>query len=289
MLAVFTLNATAQKNIYKYRVGSYVIYLLSEGDAERNTDILIDATDEMLKQCVPEGKFLNAINCFFLEAGKETFLFDTGLGINLFDNLRSLRRTPEEINGIFMTHLHGDHFGGLTKDDERSFPNAKVYIPKPEYDYWMSDEAKYADNARKVLKMYENDIILFEPGTFEKPFEIIKGIKGIAIYGHTPGHTGYLVESDNNKIFIWGDVTHAMAIQMPYPQVAVTYDSNHRIAVDNRLLALKYLETNRIAVAGMHIPFPGMGHIVKQSEQSYDFVPIDNTTDNTKSRVNQYF
>jgi glyoxylase-like metal-dependent hydrolase (beta-lactamase superfamily II) len=275
MLALFSLNMTAQNNIYKYKFGSYALYLLSEGEGERNTDILIDATDEMRKQCVPDGKFRNAINCFLLETGKEVFLFDTGLGINLFDNLRSLRRTTGEINAIFMTHLHGDHFGGLIKDGDKKFANAKIYIPKPEYDYWMSDDAKNADNVRKVLKMYEDNIVLFQPGTFEEPYKLINGVNAIAIYGHTPGHTGYLVESDNNKIFIWGDITHAMAIQMPYPQVAVTYDSHPKTAVESRELALKYLETNKIPVAGMHIPFPAMGYVIKNDGQGYDFKPID--------------
>ena len=279
VLMFFILNMKAQQNIYKHRVGSFAIYLLSERQGEGNTNILIDATDEMLKKCIPEGKFSNAMNCFFLETGDETFLFDTGMGINLFDNLKSLRRTADEINGIFITHMHGDHFGGLLKNGEKCFKNVKLYIPKAEYDYWMSDEPKNAEMAQKVLKIYNDNLVLFEPGTFEKPFEPIKGIKCIAIYGHTPGHTGYLVESQENKIFIWGDLTHAMAIQMPYPQVAVTYDVDTKMAIEIRQSVLKYLEANRIPIAGMHVSFPGMGYIIKNDNQGFDFNPID---DNSK-------
>ena len=275
MLTVISLNMKSQQYIYKYQVGSFALYLLSENQGEGNKDILINATKEMLEKFVPDGKFPNAMNCFFLETEKETYLFDTGMGIKLFDNLKSLRRTPEEINGIFITHMHGDHFGGLVKDGKKCFPNVKLYISKAEYEYWMSEVAKNADNARKVLKMYDENIVLFEPGTFEKPYEPVKGIKSISIYGHTPGHTGYMIESEGNKIFIWGDLTHAMAIQMPYPQVAVTYDVFSRMAVATRKWILKYVRDNKIPVAGMHISFPGMGYVTENNEQEYVFVPIN--------------
>ncbi len=89
-------------------------------------------------------------------------------------------------------------------------------------------------------------------------------------YGHTPGHTAYLVDN----VLIWGDIAHAMDVQMPYPKVAVTYDSNPKQAVMARLIILKSVTLNDYFVAGMHIPFPGIGSLKSNDEGGYVFVPL---------------
>ena len=271
-LLVVTVNyMNAQQKVYKYGVGSYTVHLLSERQSEGNKEILIGATAEMMKQSIPDGTFPMAMNCFLIETGKETILIDAGVGFGLFECIKMAGKKPEDIDAVYITHLHGDHFGGLMQEGQKSFPNIKLYVSKAEFDYWISDKAKNADNARKVLEMYKDNLVLFEPGTFEKPYEEIKGIKGIATYGHTPGHTCFLIESDNSKLFIWGDLTHAMAIQMPFPQVAVTYDVDPKMAVETRKWVLEYLETNKIPIAGMHIKFPAIGYLKQNPKQGYDF------------------
>jgi glyoxylase-like metal-dependent hydrolase (beta-lactamase superfamily II) len=114
--------------------------------------------------------------------------------------------------------------------------------------------------------------VIFSPNEIEKATELIPGVKGVVAYGHTPGHVGYLVESDGQKIFLWGDLAHAMAIQMPYPEVAVTYDTDPVKAVEIRLKLLKYIAENKMDIAGAHIPYPGMGNLGKQASNGYDFI-----------------
>ncbi|MDR2039097.1 MAG: MBL fold metallo-hydrolase [Bacteroidales bacterium] len=270
-LLLFSCNLSAQQNVITFDFGSYAVSLLSEGQRQGNTGILIGATDEMLKECVPDGKFPNATNVFLVETGEKTILFDAGYGRNLFDNLKKLKRSADDVDIVILTHMHGDHIGGLLRDGKKSFPKAMLYIPRPEHDYWMSDKAGNSANARKVIEMYKDKLQLFEPGTIEKPQELIKGIKSVAAYGHTPGHTGYLLESDGSKLLIWGDLTHAMAIQMSYPQVAVTYDVDPQMAVKYRQEILKYVSENKIPIAGMHIQYPAIGNVRKKASGGYEF------------------
>ncbi len=270
-LFLFACKLNAQQNVITFDIGSYAVSLLSEGQGQGNTGILLNATDEMKKECAPDGKFSNATNVFLVETGGQTILFDAGYGRNLFDNLQSLKKKVEDIDAVILTHMHGDHIGGLLRDGKKSFPKATLYIPKPEYDYWMGDNARNSASARKVIEGYNDQLRLFEPGTIEKPQELVKGVWSIAAYGHTPGHTGYLLESGSSKLLIWGDLTHAMAIQMPYPQVAVTYDTDPKTAVESRQQILKYVAENKISIAGMHIPFPAIGSIRKNNTKGYDF------------------
>ncbi|MCL2728166.1 MAG: hypothetical protein FWD56_07270 [Bacteroidales bacterium] len=92
----------------------------------------------------------------------------------------------------------------------------------------------------------------------------------MANYGHTPGHTVYFVDN----VAIWGDMTHAMAFQMPYPQVAVTYDTDAPAAVAARLKMLEYLSANEYIVGGMHIAYPGMGTLKSNEKDGYLFTPL---------------
>ncbi|MCD7937206.1 MAG: MBL fold metallo-hydrolase [Tannerellaceae bacterium] len=279
-----TLSVKSQKSmdIYSYQSGEFKIILLSEAQQNASPGILIGTTPEMLAKYVPGGTFPNAMNAFVVQGKGKNILIDTGLGIKLFENLKSVGLQPGDIDVILITHMHGDHIGGLIQNGEVMFPSVQLYIPQPEHDYWMSDDEMYQvpensrmsfTNARNVIRQYGNRLHLFEPNKLEDiTMEILPGIKPIAAYGHTPGHTVYLLESGNSRFLVWGDLTHAMAIQMPYPEIAVTYDVNPELAIESREAILKYVKDYRIPIAGMHIAFPGMGKIITGEEEGYKFI-----------------
>lgn len=277
------INAQETPSIFTHQVGIFKVSLLAEAQSQVKESLLIGATPEMKEQTNINGTYPNAMNAFLVQTSQQNILIDAGLGTNIFSNMESLGVSPEKIDIILITHMHGDHIGGMLKNGEIAFPNAKVYIPQPEHDYWMSDkemnklpENKQGGflNARKVIESYAGNIQLFQPGKLGDGTPIIPGFKGSAAYGHTPGHTIYLLESENDKFLVWGDVTHAMAIQMPYPQVALTYDVDPDMAIESRKEVLEYVVKNKIPIAGMHIAYPSMGSIQKSQTSSYIFTPF---------------
>jgi glyoxylase-like metal-dependent hydrolase (beta-lactamase superfamily II) len=272
VIIMTTVSAKSQnpETIFSVNIGDYKMHLLSEGQQMGNKEILIDATHEMIKEYIPEGTFPNAVNAFIIQTSDKNILVDTGFGRLLFDNLEKLGLQNESIDAILLTHMHGDHIGGLLKDDQLVFPHIQLYISKPEYDYWLNGNN---EGVQKVLKAYNDRIVLFEPNKPENSTdELLPGIQAIAAYGHTPGHTAYLLQSNDEKLLIWGDLTHAMAIQMPYPQVAVTYDVDSQQAIQSREAILKYVSKNKIPIAGMHIAYPAMGDIRPLLNGGYEFV-----------------
>jgi glyoxylase-like metal-dependent hydrolase (beta-lactamase superfamily II) len=260
-------------NSFTYKVGLFEITLLSESQGQGNKGILVDATPEMLQKYAPDGTFPNATNAWFLKTPDMNILVDAGYGRNLFNNLQAIGIAPEQVDVVLLTHMHGDHIGGMLREGKPSFPNAEVYLAQPEHDYWASEGR--GQQARDVIAAYKSKLHLFQPiEVGQKGSPLLAGILGIAAYGHTPGHTAFLVESGSEKLLVWGDLTHAMAIQMPYPQVAVTYDVNPKDAVAYRKKILEYVETNKIPVAGMHIAFPGIGTVTKAAApEAYVFTP----------------
>ena len=284
-MANTTFAQVRPENLFVHKVGQAEIILLSEGQGQGNSRILIGATPQMQNEQIPSGTFPNATNAFLVRTPERHILVDAGVqSARLLSNLGTFGVTPEKIDIILITHLHGDHFGGLLENGKVVFPNTKIYIPQPEYDYWMSDSVmlQLPENSRggfltvrKVIAAYKDNLSLFQPNALEKDlYALLPGISAIAAYGHTPGHTMYMVESDNEQMLIWGDITHAMAIQMPYPSVAVTYDVDPKQAVISRKKVFDYVSRNNIPVAGMHIPFPAMG-VVSTSLDGYIFYPYN--------------
>ena len=270
----------AQDDVIMFDIGDMTISLLSEGQRQSGTNILIGATDEMVKKVIPEGTYPMATNAFMVEMGGKVLLFDAGLGQKTIDNIAIYGKKPSDVDAVFITHFHGDHIGSLMINNQKGYPNATLYVSKPEYDYYMNDAEMMAlpenrrsafTGARNIFNAYKGKLVVFTPNEIEKATELIPGVKGVAAYGHTPGHVGYIVESDGQKLLLWGDLAHAMAIQMPYPEVAVTYDTDPVKAVESRQKLLKYIAANGIVIAGAHIPFPGIGNLGKQASNGYDF------------------
>ncbi|MCL1937627.1 MAG: MBL fold metallo-hydrolase [Candidatus Azobacteroides sp.] len=289
LIAMFIMATTCGKaqtneNVFLMKLGDSKVYLLSEGQRNGSTDILIGAGPEIIEQYAPDHSFPMAVNVFLWQVDGKNILFDTGYGSALFDNLQFLQVKPEDIDAIFITHMHGDHIGGLLRDDQAAFPKATLYLAQAEYDYWTNEEAinQMPENqrggfigAQKVIDAYRDKLYLFEPNaidSLDNSKELCSGVKAIAAYGHTPGHTTYLIESGNDQLLIWGDLAHAMAVQMPHPEIAVTYDNDPKMAVQSRLTVLQFIVDQEIPIAGMHIPYPGIGTIEK-SESGYQFIP----------------
>jgi glyoxylase-like metal-dependent hydrolase (beta-lactamase superfamily II) len=239
----------------------------------------------MFREFAPDSTYPSAVNAFLVQLPGHTILIDAGFGRQLSQNLKSLGVTAEQIDMVALTHLHGDHIGGMLRDGKPMFPNATVYVSQPEYDYWTSDAAMNGlpenrrggfAGARKVLEAYKNQLQLINVREIgEAPELLVPGFYGIAAYGHTPGHTMFMVESEADKFLVWGDITHATAIQMPYPAVAVTYDTDPEQAVDTRQKVLDHVTRYNIPVAGAHIAYPGMGKILDNRNKGYLFHPSD--------------
>jgi glyoxylase-like metal-dependent hydrolase (beta-lactamase superfamily II) len=269
------IAAQNASNIFKYFVGDIEVTLLSEGVNKNSTSILLNATTDMIKQYAPDGEFPAGCNAFLVKTPNKIILVDAGFGIKLFENLALLNIKPDQIDVVLLTHMHNDHIGGLLQDEKVVFENAEIYIAQAEHDYWIENSSGAAI-AKKVIAAYKNKLHLFTPADLtDEKSELLNGIRAIAAYGHTLGHTAYLLTSGKSNLLIWGDLTHAMAFQMPHPEITVTYDINPDQAAITRKNILKYVASKKIPIAGMHVHFPAIGFIKANKNESYIFEPVE--------------
>ena len=207
----------------------------------------------------PNGELKSQILAFYVKVNDREILFDTGLrGGNIAKRLAENGVKNSDVKTILLTHLHPDHFGGLVNaEGKATFPNAEVYVSKPEYDYWVNELKN--DAVISALKMYKVNQFAFGD-------EVVAGVRAIDTSGHTPGHVSYLAESDGEKILIAGDIMHFQIIQLPHPEVAVKYDVDPVKAVQSRKFLLDYAAWKNIPIAGMHIMIPGVISVTKSGE-----------------------
>jgi glyoxylase-like metal-dependent hydrolase (beta-lactamase superfamily II) len=248
--------------IYSAKVGQYEVYILVESERDGNTGILVGADEAVLKRYIPAEGFKHTANAVLIKTPKQNILIDTGTGAGgiIVEKAKKLGVQPENIDAVLITHLHGDHFGSLQKDGAAVFSKAKIYLSAKEYEYFTKTNVN--QGAVAALAPYGSKVTTFEPGELGKKLkEIVPGISPIAAYGHTPGHTLYLVENGKDKLLIIGDLLHIALVQFPVPEISATYDMDQKAAAAARRQVLAYAAKNKIPVAGMHIVYPGTGGV----------------------------
>jgi glyoxylase-like metal-dependent hydrolase (beta-lactamase superfamily II) len=257
--------------IFVCKVGQFEVYMLVEAQREGNAGILVGADEALLKRYIPASGFFHSTNTFLIKTPERIILVDTGFGTTIFDKMKKLGVEPDQIDVVLLTHMHGDHIGGLQKDGKALFPKAKIYLSVKEREYWTVTNVN--QGAVAALAPYGSRVETFEPGELgSKLSELLPGISPIAAYGHTPGHTMFLLESGKAKLLIIGDLLHVALVQFPVPEISATYDLDQKAAAEVRRQVLAYAAKNKISVGGMHMVYPGTGKVAT-SGKGFKFTP----------------
>ena len=281
--AFFVVPAFAEEPLPSWEFGYTSITQIEDRASGFSPDIFPTVEKATFDKYAVDGKIPSSVSAFLLrEPGGGYVLFDTALGTpdgKLKKNLGKAmggKYEPEKVVKVLLTHLHGDHIGGLLDGDARRFPNATVHCSEPEAEYWNKQNNALVE---KVKKAYGDDFQAFSFDTkheFNKNWNISPvNITSLDAAGHTPGHTVYLIESGDEKFLILGDLLHAAALQFPHPEICAKYDVNSEEAVKARRRILDMAAEENIPVAGMHLPAPGMGFVKKNADGGYDFTPIE--------------
>jgi glyoxylase-like metal-dependent hydrolase (beta-lactamase superfamily II) len=189
--------------------------------------------------------------------------------------LGKLPVAPQQIDYIFMTHVHRDHYGGLIDDaNAAAFQNAELVLHEKEASFWLDNRrddiperaCRHFDSTRQALALYADRI----RGVTDD--EDLSGVSAHLAPGHTPGHTCWLVQSEGQSILAWGDLIHIAHIHLPSPHIAMEYDLDPVVAHGTRLKVLERVVANNILVADAHLPAPGIGAIVRKGN-AYAYQP----------------
>ena len=141
--------------------------------------------------------------------------------------------------------------------------------------FWTSDDelARASEERKQHFAQARSAIAAYrERMRTTRGGEVLPSIVAIPEPGHTPGHTGWLVSSEDDALLIWGDIVHLHAIQFARPDAGLTIDVDGPQAIATRRRIMDMAVTDRLRIAGMHVDFPAFGHIVRAGK-GYAFVP----------------
>lgn len=274
-------------------LGDIEITPLSDGTVDLPVNQLLKdkpaAIDATLARSFLKSPLETSVNGYLVNTGSKLVLIDAGAG-NLFGptlgklaaNLKAAGYQPEQVDAVYITHLHADHVGGLTSNGQALFPNAVVRADQHDADYWLSKENMEkapADAKGFFLGAMQSLAPYVQSGKFQ-PFEgdaaLPEGIRAVNGHGHTPGHVTYVIESRGQKLELVGDLIHVAAVQMASPATTIAYDSDATTAARARRKAFDAAAKGGYLIGGAHLPFPGLGHLVREGK-GYRYVPVNYT------------
>jgi len=221
-------------------------------------------TREQKLALMPGGKAPAAVNVFLVKTGGKTYLIDAGFG----NVLKDKKVDPSKIDAVLITHAHGDHVSGLLKEDKTAAYPVDVFINKVESDYWLDPKTENSDIQKSVAKVYDKRYKKFSSGD-----KLANGaIVAVEAFGHTPGHTAFLVGTGKNKVLIAGDFLHAAVLQFPYPDESARFDVDRKAAAATRKKLMQMAIDNNWLIAGMHLA-DGIGSVKSNGKGGFEFLP----------------
>jgi glyoxylase-like metal-dependent hydrolase (beta-lactamase superfamily II) len=261
----------------RIRVGDYTIDALADGLIRLPTPFFpgLDPAEhpEVLD---PDGTVHVPTGAFLVRGQGRTILVDAGFGPRETgfpagttpaagspappmgeggDLLGALARTgvqPEDVDTVFVTHLHSDHVGWLAPQGDPAFAGARIVhgaadwqplVGRLSHDDW-SRIGLEAVRAAGSVEAIHGDAVPLAPG-----------ITARHAPGHTPGHYVLDVEADGERLILLGDVIHT-PVQLRDERVRFIADHDPAEAARTRRRWLDEAERSHAVIAPAH--FPGM-------------------------------
>jgi len=282
---------TQAPGYYRFMLGDFEITALSDGTLALPVDKVLHTQPERVQAALRDQHISlpaeTSVNAFLINTGSKLVLVDAGAGTlwgptagKLLASLKAAGYMPEQVDEVYITHLHTDHIGGAVANGAPVYANAIVRADQREVDYWLS-KAHAAAAPAGDQGTFQGAVASMEPllearrfKAFSGDTDLVPGVRAVAAHGHTEGHTVYLVESQGQKLYLIGDLIHVGAVQFPNPTVTIISDTDRKLAREQRMSTFSRAAREGAMIGAAHLSFPGVGYL-KTAGQGYQWIPIN--------------
>lgn len=278
---------------YRFKVGSFTVTTVHDGFVSRPLEgfvrnaPLTEVQGVLRDAFLPTDRMVIPYTVTFLDTGRDLVVFDSGNGVTpagatigrMLTNMQAAGIDPAKVTRVVMSHFHGDHVNGLLNAEGlAAFPNAEVIVPEAEIAWWgdatnetrspEGQRANFANSARR-LAPYAARMRRVGPDS-----EVIPGVRSVAAYGHTPGHSCYHIADGAEQMMFVADTTNRPELLARRPEFHIIFDFDAAAAEATRRRIYDRVATDRIRITGYHFPFPANGYLAKEGS-GYRFVAAD--------------
>jgi glyoxylase-like metal-dependent hydrolase (beta-lactamase superfamily II) len=270
-------------DVRKFMIGEFAATALRDGTFQFPNDNKIlgvghtpaEVAAVLSAAGLPTDKLELSVQPLLVQTADRVMLFDTGPAGNmgpgggkLLASMDAAGISAATVTDIFISHMHGDHVGGLMDAAGAStFPNATIHISAAEWAFLKGmapDAAKPfgIPNHAALIAVMTPKVAEFAPDA-----EVIPGVvKAVNIKGHTPGHSGYRITSGKRSLLYIGDAMHHFAISVRRPDWTIAFDSDAPTAQASRKALLAESAANKQLIYAVHFPFPGLGRFERRGD-----------------------
>ncbi|TXH22513.1 MAG: MBL fold metallo-hydrolase [Chitinophagaceae bacterium] len=211
---------------------------LSEGAFTVDTTKIFKPFNIELDQMIdrPKGSLLVEIQPFVVITSNDIIIIDTGLGfeasnhqLQILNNLSKHGINSSDVTKVLMSHLHKDHAGAiLDKQGDFTFPNAKYYLQKREFEFAsQAENPSYLKSQFAALEHHPQTVWLQDDHGY---------IDGYIQYqmtaAHSKFHQVFWIEENGEILFYGAD--DAPQYQQMLQRFAAKYDFDGKKAMNLR-------------------------------------------------------
>jgi glyoxylase-like metal-dependent hydrolase (beta-lactamase superfamily II) len=279
---------------YKYKIGSIEATAVYDGiwrkphDPAFIKDVTVDETKTALAKAGLTTDFMPIpLTVLVLKIGDKHIMIDAGSGVGQWQanathlpaNMKAAGIDRSQISTILISHFHPDHVWGLMEKGTNAavFPEAELVVNSVEYRFWTEPGRveKLPEGRRQAGKRIADVFPTWKNWRLvESGSEVAPGIQILEAYGHTPGHSVFLVTSGPDQLMVSNDTMYVPALLAPHPEWQGAYDQDGPMAVVTRRKIVDRAIADRMMICGAHFPFPGLGTFVKDGA-AYAFAPVE--------------
>ena len=239
------------------------------GELGELAELFPDTTDwapyrDLYPEIFASSRWRIPCTSYLFRSGDSTVLVDTGVGPaglwgwdaefeeGLLPAMAGQAQAPEDIDVVFLTHLHVDHVGWNTdREGVPVFPNARYVAHR--------DGIAFAGNSGRPH--IERTILSLEFEEIDGETIVAEGVTAFPLPGHFPGHMGLRIDSEGERAVLIADAA-VNPMLLDEPERAYISDGDATACTATRRALLPELVDQDVLVVCGHYPAGGIGHVV---------------------------